>query len=106
VSYKLDLGKVSGSQMFEVTSTPSASLGSDGDWAFNAANGDVYYKQNGAWQTKGNLTGPSGPQGTQGPKGDKGDSGSVGPAGSDGKDGITPSFRLDDNGHLIVIYES
>lgn len=46
--------------------------------------------------------GDQGEQGPQGPKGDKGDTGAQGPA---GKDGQTPTFSIDENGHLIASFE-
>lgn len=39
--------------------------------------------------------------GPQGPKGDKGDKGDTGAAGADGK---TPTFSINDSGHLIATY--
>lgn len=45
--------------------------------------------------------GATGPQGPQGPQGDKGDTGEAGPQGPAGE---TPSFEIDDNGHLIAIW--
>ena len=39
--------------------------------------------------------------GPQGPQGEKGDTGAPGPQGPAGQ---TPSFEIDDNGHLIAIW--
>ena len=52
-------------------------------------------------------TGPQGIQGLQGiqgVKGDKGDTGATGAQGPQGPAGQTPSFEIDDNGHLIAIW--
>lgn len=92
----LDLGKVMGSQMFDVSSVPDDSLGLNGDWAFNAATGDVYMKVNDIWQTKGNI---------KGAKGDTGATGAAGTDGVDGADGKTPTLSINAQGHLIATYE-
>lgn len=49
-----------------------------------------------------NFVIPRGATGPQGPQGDKGDTGEAGPQGPAGE---TPSFEIDDNGHLIAIYD-
>jgi uncharacterized protein (TIGR02145 family) len=78
-------------------SAPESSLGRDGDYYLNTANGDVSAKSGGVWSVAMNVVGDTGPQGStgaQGPKGDKGDQGDqgaqgeigvTGPAGEDGK---------------------
>ena len=56
------------------------------------------------------ATGPTGPQGPQGEKGDtgatgpQGKTGAPGPQGPQGVKGDSPTFQIDDNGHLIAIY--
>lgn len=47
--------------------------------------------------------GERGPQGPQGPAGQKGEQGAQGPA---GKNGISPTFRIDENGHLLADYDN
>lgn len=53
-------------------------------------------------------TGPQGPQGekgetgAQGPQGEKGETGAQGPA---GKDGQTPTFSINESGHLIASFD-
>ena len=47
--------------------------------------------------------GERGPQGEQGPAGQKGAQGAQGPA---GKNGISPTFRIDENGHLLADYDN
>ena len=116
---ELDLGKVVGSQMHDVTAAPAASLGLEGDWAVNPDTGEVYKKGAGGWEKLGSFKGPKGDtgeqglQGIQGPKGDKGDTGATGetgatgatgPKGADGADGKTPSFSINSSGHLIATY--
>ena len=57
-------------------------------------------------------TGPQGKQGIQGPKGEtgatgpQGPKGETGPQGPKGADGKTPTFRIDERGHLMVSYEN
>ena len=46
-------------------------------------------------------TGPAGERGPQGPAGTAGERGLQGPA---GKDAITPTFSIDEQGHLIADY--
>ncbi len=125
----LNLGKVAGSQMHNVTAAPAASLGLSGDWALNTGNGDVYQKTEAGWVKQGSLKGPQGAKGDKGdtgaagaqglkgdtgaqgvkgdagatgPQGLKGDTGAQGPAGADGK---TPSFSINAAGHLIATFE-
>lgn len=110
---ELDLGKVVGSQMHNVTAAPADSLGLEGDWAVNPDTGDVYEKTASGWTLQGSFKGPKGDtgatgakgdkgdQGIQGPKGDTGETGAQGPAGADGK---TPSFSIREDGHLIATY--
>lgn len=57
-----------------------------------------------------NLKGDTGPAGPQGPKGETGATGPQGPTGPKGATGVqgpkgdSPTFEIDDNGHLIAIY--
>lgn len=48
---------------YPVQGQPSATVGNDGDWAFDTATatlGNIYYKSNGAWGIEANLKGPKG----------------------------------------------
>lgn len=84
---ELDLGKVLGSKIHNVTAAPAASLGLEGDWAMNTTNGDVYEKTTDTvWTKRGNFKGPTGATGA---KGDKGDTGATGPQGLKGDKGDT-----------------
>ena len=52
-------------------------------------------------------TGPQGPKGETGAAGPKGETGAAGPkgeTGAAGKDGITPTFTINTEGHLIATY--
>ncbi len=90
----LDLGKVIGSRIHNVTAAPDGTLGLVNDWALNTANGDVYEKTGAAqWTRRGSF------------KGAKGDPGSQGPAGAAGKNGATPTFTIDSAGHLIAAFD-
>ncbi len=54
------------------------------------------------------ATGPQGPKGDTGavgPQGPKGDTGATGPKGAAGADGKTPTFSINEEGHLIAVYE-
>ncbi len=86
----LDLGKVAGSRIYEVTGAPGTELGLPDDWAIDPASGDVYKRTDAGWTKQGNFTGP------QGVKGD---------TGAPGADGKTPTLSIDGNGHLIASYE-
>ena len=50
--------------------------------------------------------GPQGEQGPQGPAGKRGPQGEQGPQGPAGKNGISPTFRIDENGHLLADYDN
>lgn len=56
------------------------------------------------------TTGPKGDKGDKGDRGEKGDKGDTGqtgpqgPKGEPGADGRTPTFSIDENGHLIATY--
>ena len=50
--------------------------------------------------------GERGPQGPQGPAGERGPQGEQGPQGPAGKNGISPTFRIDENGHLLADYDN
>lgn len=104
---KLDLGKVMGNRMFNVTGDPEAELGLVGDWALDPESGNVYEKTTEGWQLRGNFKGEPGEQGPQGEPGQDGAQGEAGPAGADGKDGVdgkTPILFINEEGHLIATY--
>ena len=50
--------------------------------------------------------GPQGPAGERGEQGPAGDRGPQGPQGAAGKNGISPTFRIDENGHLLADYDN
>ncbi len=113
---ELDLGRVVGSQIHNVTGAPGADLGLVNDWAMDVQSGAVYEKTAGGWTDRGSCKGPKGdtgaqgPQGIQGPQGLKGDAGAQGPkgdagaAGPAGADGKTPALSINASGHLIATY--
>lgn len=108
----LDLGKVVGSKIHNVSAAPEAALGLTGDWAINPTVGDVYEKDESAgWTKRGNFKGPKGDTGekgatgAQGPAGKDGAIGATGAQGPAGADGKTPTFTIDANGHLIATFE-
>lgn len=51
---------------------PSNSLGVDGDYYLNTANGDVYLRASSIYSIVANITGPAGPAGPTGPSGSSG----------------------------------
>ncbi len=73
-----------------------------------------YVKEDGsvAVEDLGRVVGEPGAQGPQGPKGDPGAQGPQGPKGDPGaqgaagKNGISPTFRIDENGHLLADYDN
>lgn len=110
----MDLGKVVGSKIHNVTGTPAAELGLVEDWALDPATGNVYEKTAEGWQNRGSFKGEKGDpgqDGADGAKGDKGDpgekgeKGETGATGAAGADGKTPSFAINENGHLIATFE-
>ncbi len=110
---ELDLGRVVGSQIHNVTGTPGADLGLVNDWAMDVQSGAVYEKTAAGWADRGSFKGPKGdtgdqgPQGIQGPQGLKGDTGAAGaqgPKGDTGADGKTPALSINAAGHLIATY--
>lgn len=111
----LDLGKVIGSRIHNVTAAPDGALGLVNDWALNTANGDVYEKTDAAqWTKRGSFKGAKGDPGAKGEPGAKGDPGPLGPAGKTGpqgpagaagKDGATPTFTINSAGHLIATFD-
>lgn len=118
MSNSLDLGKVKGSIIHNVTQEPEASLGLVNDWAINAGSGEVYEKTGaGTWEKRGSFKGSDGAAFTYedftaeqlaalaGPKGDTGETGAQGPKGDTGAAGATPTFSIDENGHLIATFE-
>ena len=78
MSQTLDLGKVMGSKMHNVNAVPASTLGLDGDWALNPANGEVYEKVSGAWARRGSFKGPTGNTGATGATGTAGAAGARG----------------------------
>ena len=50
-------------------------------------------------------TGPEGPKGATGATGPQGPKGETGAAGANGADGKTPTFSINEAGHLIATYE-
>ncbi len=110
---ELDLGRVVGSQIHNVTGAPGADLGLVNDWAMDVRSGAVYEKTAAGWTERGSFKGPKGdtgaqgPQGIQGPKGPQGDAGAAGaqgPKGDAGADGKTPVLSINAAGHLIATY--
>lgn len=61
----IDLGKIVGSQMHNVTAAPGASLGIVGDWALDTVAGDIYEKTDSGWTKRGTLKGPKGDTGAK-----------------------------------------
>ncbi len=88
-----DGGPVRSSQWLTGAGEPSANEGKLSDLYLNTLSGDVYQKNDSAWQWVSNLRGPQGAPGEQGPagpqgeKGDKGDRGEQGIAGEQGERG-------------------
>lgn len=75
------------------TGVPASSSGVTGNYYYDTANGNIYYKQNGTtWILAGNIMGPAGAtgqQGTTGATGAQGPQGIQGPAGATGATGAT-----------------
>lgn len=120
----LDLGKVIGSRIHNVTSAPGASVGLVNDWAINTATGEVYEKTDAAvWTKRGSFKGAKGdagakgnpgaqgaagamgPQGPAGKTGLQGPAGKTGPQGPAGADGKTPRLSINEQGHLIAAFD-
>ncbi len=116
---ELDLGRVVGSQIHNVTGAPGADLGLENDWAMDVQSGAVYEKTAAGWAERGSFKGPKGDQGDQGPQGLKGETGATGPKGDTGAigaqgpkgdtgpagaDGKTPALSINAAGHLIATY--
>lgn len=97
----MDLGKVVGSKIHNVTGAPEASLGLVEDWALDVDSGSVYEKTEAGWENRGSFKGEKGDPGQDGQDGAPGETGPQGPAGADGK---TPTFSIDAAGHLIAAY--
>lgn len=68
-------------------------------------NAKLYLKGTETYVFVTDLSGAQGLTGPQGPQGPVGETGEQGPAGEKGADGKTPSFRIDDDGHLYAIWE-
>ena len=104
----LDLGKVVGSRIHNVSGAPEAALGLENDWALDTASGAVYEKTGSGWTQRGSFKGEKGDPGETGAKGDRGDPGEAGPQGApgqdgaDGADGKTPMFSVDEIGRAHV----
>ncbi len=125
---QLDLGKVTGSLLYNVSAAPDSSLGLVSDWAMDTATGDVYEKTDDTtWTKRGcfkgdkgdkgdtGATGPQGPQGetgatgatgAQGPQGEKGDTGATGATGPQGPQGETGAAGADGKTPTLSIDES
>lgn len=54
----------------------------------------------------GKVVGATGPQGPAGPTGPKGDTGAIGPRGPKGDNGISPTFSINAEGHLLADYDN
>lgn len=89
-----------GSQILTGSSTPSNSLGVDGDIYFRDS-GEVYKKILGVWSLEANVTGPQGIQGIQGIQGVQGD---IGPQGIQGIQGATTYVGNIDGGAPDSVY--
>ena len=59
----MDLGKVVGSKIHNVTGAPEASLGLVEDWALDVDSGSVYEKTAEGWQLRGSFKGEKGDPG-------------------------------------------
>lgn len=77
----MDLGKIVGSQIYEVSGVPADNVGLENDWAIDPESGDLYKKGSDVWAKEGNIVGPQGEQGEQGERGEKGSQGIQGPRG-------------------------
>lgn len=77
----MDLGKIVGSQIYEVSGVPADNVGLENDWAIDPESGDLYKKSETGWAKEGNLVGPQGEQGIQGETGERGPQGIQGPQG-------------------------
>lgn len=77
---------VDGSTWYTDAGAPGAELGINGDYFLNITDGEVYWKDDGAWASIGNLTGPAGSDGSPGTDGATWHSGTGSPAGELGTD--------------------
>ena len=85
---------LNGSTIYTGTTTPSVTLGSNGDYYFNSATATLLGpKSQNAWPPSGTAftgpTGPAGPTGTTGSIGPTGNTGPTGPTGQIGSTGLT-----------------
>ena len=71
-----------GSAWYNGITTPSPSLGVNGDWYINTLTWDISYKESNAWVTKGNIKGSDGTNGTNGTNGEDGAPGQNGQDGN------------------------
>ncbi|CXF12081.1 pneumococcal collagen-like adhesin PclA [Streptococcus pneumoniae] len=74
---------------------PQPNQGKNGDKYINTETGDVYVKNNGNWDKKGNIKGPKGDKGADGAKGEKGDQGERGLTGAQGAKGADGAVGRD-----------
>ena len=79
--------RAAGSEILSNTGPPSNSAGNDHDLYVNAANGDLWGKEAGAWSFLINLRGPAGLAGPRGATGEQGDTGLRGRDGAAGRNG-------------------
>ncbi len=77
------------------TGAPDNGDGADGDVYIDGANGDLYRKESGVWDLKGNILGP------QGAEGDPGAQGATGPQGITGAQGVTGPQGVTGNGYTV-----
>lgn len=81
-----------------------------GDWYLNTSTGCTYQctvagvASAAKWVYKGSIKGATGAAGATGEKGDAGSKGDKGDTGAAGADGKTPTFSINDSGHLIATY--
>jgi collagen type I alpha len=77
------------------TGVPASSSGVTGNYYYDTANGNIYYKQNGTtWILAGNIMGPAGATGPQGIAGIQGPSGTNGTNGTNGINGTNGTNGL------------
>jgi Concanavalin A-like lectin/glucanases superfamily/Collagen triple helix repeat (20 copies) len=83
-------GGGSSASIYHGSGAPGDSVGSNGDFYLNTANGDWYTKAAGTWGSPiANFTGPAGAAGQTGPTGPTGATGPAGPTGPTGPAGPT-----------------
>ena len=98
-----DDSSTQGSVWYNNATKPASSIGVNGDYFFDSANGNVYQKQNNIWVPIGNLNGPTGDQGAQGIQGAAGTNGANGINGSTWYNGSgAPSSGIGVNGDYYL----